>query len=157
MLKRTMCAITCVAVLAIIGQVTFTARAQPAATTTPTTLPSATILLGGKPFLLEVARTPDEQARGLMYRPSMPLDHGMIFVFPRAEPRSFWMKNTRIPLDIVYLDAKGRVLNVEAMMPFDLRGVESDGPAMYAIELNQGTATALGIQRGDVIALPAGF
>ena len=126
-----------------------------APTTRVVPLPTVTVSLNARAFVLEVARTADEQATGLMHRTSMPADHGMIFVFPNPQRLSFWMKNTRIPLDIAYLDANATVLNVEPMYPLDLRGVPSDGDAKYAIELNQGTAKQIGLRRGDRVALPA--
>ena len=78
----------------------------------------------------------------------MPADHGMIFVFRDESPRAFWMKNTLIPLDILYLDATGRVVSVKQMKPHDLTRVPSDGPAMYAIELNAGRRRAGGREGG---------
>ena len=86
----------------------------------------------------------------------MPSDHGMLFVFAAEEhpALSFWMKNTRIPLDVIYLDASGRVVSVHQMRPYDLRGVSSEGPAQYAIELNQGAAAKTGLKKGDVVHLP---
>lgn len=120
----------------------------------PTTLPTVVIPIAGQPFTLEIADEPDEQQTGLMYRTSMSADHGMIFVFPFAEVRAFWMKNTFIPLDIIYLDDQAKVLNVEPMVPHDLAPVRSDGKARYAIELNAGTAARIGVKRGDEIPLP---
>lgn len=130
---------------------------KPAAATmpAPTTLPSVEVTLGTGRFTLEVADDPAEQETGLMYRRSMAADHGMIFVFPWSDVRGFWMKNTLIPLDIVYLDDEAAVLNVEQMIPLDLSAVRSDGRARYAIELNAGTAKRVGIKRGDRVALPA--
>ena len=89
-----------------------------------------------------------------MWRDSMPADHGMLFVFPTEEPLSFWMKNTRIPLDIIYLDAVGHVVSVKQMQPYNLRGVSSEGLAKYAIELNQGAAQKTGVKRGDLLTIP---
>src|SRR3954471_21933201 len=70
-------------------------------------LPTVQVSLGGKPFTLEVADTDANRQYGLMRRDSMPADHGMIFVFGDERERGFWMKNTRIPLDIVYVNAAG--------------------------------------------------
>lgn len=115
---------------------------------------SVVVTLGGRPFNLEVAATDVNRQLGLMFRKSMPADAGMIFVFPREQELGFWMKNTEIPLDIVYLDAAGRVVSVKQMEPHDLGRTPSDGPARFAIELNKGTAGPLGIKPGDTIDLP---
>lgn len=120
-----------------------------------TELPSTDVALGGRRFRLEIADDEKERETGLMHRTSMPADHGMLFAFPDVQPRQFWMKNTLIGLDIVYLDENGVVLNVEHMFPKDLTGVNSDGPAKYAIELNQGVANQIGLKPGDKVALPA--
>ena len=111
--------------------------------------------IGGEAFRLEVADTVRKQQLGLMHRKSMPADHGMIFVFPDERERSFWMKNTHIPLDIIYADARGKVVSVKQMKPLDESGVPSDGDAKYAVELNQGTARRLGVKAGDVLDIPA--
>lgn len=118
-------------------------------------LPTIGVTLGGKPFTLEVANTDATRQAGLMYRQSMASDHGMLFVFDRPEPLSFWMKNTLIPLDIVFLDEHARVLNIEQMKPLDeWTQTRSFGAAQYAIELNQGIAKEANIQPGDIISLP---
>ena len=109
---------------------------------------------GGETFRLEVADTVRKQQLGLMHRKSMPADRGMIFVFPDARERSFWMKNTHIPLDIIYADAAGKVVSVKPMKPLDESPVYSDGDAKYAVELNQGTAKHLGVKAGDVLDIP---
>lgn len=130
--------------------------AAPVATApTPQSLPTVTVTLAGKSFVLEVADDDGEREIGLMYRRQMAADHGMIFVFPDADFRSFWMRNTLIPLDIVYLDERGRVLNVEAMKALDESSIRSDGRAMYAIELNAGVGKSLGLKRGDRVELPS--
>jgi uncharacterized membrane protein (UPF0127 family) len=111
--------------------------------------------LGGETFHVEIADTPRKQQLGLMHRKSMPADRGMIFVFPDEQERSFWMKNTLIPLDIVYADATGKVVSVKHMKPLDESPVPSDGPAKYAVELNQGAAGRAGVKTGDVLDIPA--
>ena len=107
--------------------------------------------VGGKSFDLEVANTNPKRMRGLMYRESMPADHGMIFVFPEQKVLHFWMKNTKIPLDLVYMDQEGKIVSIHKLEPFETRSVSSDGPAIYAIELNRGTAEKLKLKPGDVI------
>ena len=112
--------------------------------------------IGNQQFTLEVAATPKSQQLGLMHRQSMPADRGMIFVFPQERQLSFWMKNTLIPLDIVYADKAGKVVSVKQMKPMDETPVPSDAPAKYAIELNQGTANRVGVKVGDVLQIPPG-
>jgi uncharacterized membrane protein (UPF0127 family) len=120
----------------------------------PQSLPTISITLGKRTFTLEVANTNRTREIGLMHRDSMPRDHGMLFVFPDEQRRAFWMKNTRIPLDIIYLDAAGRIVAIKPMQPYDLSSVSSDRPAKYAIELNQGMAAEAGVRVGDVVAIP---
>ena len=112
--------------------------------------------IGSQQFTLEVAATPKSQQLGLMHRQSMPADRGMIFVFPQERELSFWMKNTLIPLDILYLDKGGKVVAVRQMKAMDETPVPSGSPAKYAIELNQGTADRVGVKSGDVLQIPAG-
>ena len=113
--------------------------------------------LGGRTFAVEIADTTDKQALGLMFRDSMPGDQGMLFIFPNEAPRSFWMKNTRIPLDIMYFDKELRMVSVSAdTPPCKVRrcpSYPSKGPAMYVLELNAGMAGKLGVREGDVLTL----
>lgn len=122
--------------------------------TSPAGLRTVEVKIGAETFTLEVADQPATRTRGLMRRDAMPRDHGMLFVFPDTDERSFWMKDTRIPLDILYLDAAGRVVSIHQMKPYDLRGTVSEGPAKYAIELNQGMSAETGVKPGDVIEIP---
>ena len=117
-------------------------------------LAMVTMPIGHQTFTLEVADTDEKREIGLMSRDSMPASHGMIFVFPREERRGFWMKDTRIPLDIIYVAADKRVASIHQMNPFDLTRVNSAGPAMYAIELNADTAKKLGVKPGDRLGIP---
>jgi len=110
--------------------------------------------LGSKTFKLEVADRDDSRAYGLMRRDSMPADHGMIFVFDKAEERGFWMKDCRIPLDIIFVDAAGRVVSVKQMKPYDHNTTPSDGAAQFAIELNQGAAESAGVKPGMTLPIP---
>lgn len=120
----------------------------------PNNLPLVKMQIGNQTYELEVATTSGTRERGLMHRDSMPSDHGMIFVFPEEQQLRFWMKHTRIGLDIVYVNAEGKVVSVAQMQPFDEKGVPSDGPAKYAIELNQGQAAKCGVKTGDKLAIP---
>ena len=110
--------------------------------------------LGSRSFTLEVADTEATREHGLMKRDSVPEDHGMIFVFDADEPRDFWMKNTRIPLDIAYVDSTGRVVSVHQMKPYDLSATPSAAPAKYAIELNLGMLEKSGVKPGDRLDIP---
>ena len=118
-------------------------------------LPAVKMKIGDRTFDLEVAKTSDQQAIGLMKRDSMPENRGMIFVFQDEHMLEFWMKDTRIPLDIMYLDGNGKVVSVSTMRPYDLSTVSSEVPAQYAIELNAGMVKRLGIKTGDVLDIPA--
>lgn len=124
---------------------------------TPSGAPADTpsVTLRGHVFTVELANTPAEQEHGLMDRTSMPADHGMLFVFPDSEPRTFWMKNTLIPLDMLFFDEAHKLVAIQANAqpckadPCKL--YPSDAPARYVLELNAGTAAKLGLRKGDVI------
>ena len=120
-------------------------------------LPVRTIVVDTHSVNVEVAALPDTRATGLMNRDSMPADEGMLFVYPNEAPRSFWMKNTRIPLDIFYFDADLRLVSVsENARPCKTQRCPtypSKGPAKYVLELNAGKAAELGARIGDVLEL----
>jgi uncharacterized protein len=100
-------------------------------------------------FQVEIADTEAERAQGLMYRQGLETDRGMLFIFEAAEPQSFWMKNTLIPLDIIFIGADGRVLNIEAdAKPLTLVSRRSAGPAKFVLELKAGEAARRGIAPG---------
>ena len=125
------------------------------ATTQPqSNLRTITMQIGRQTFTLEVADTEPVRETGLMNRDSMPANHGMLFVFDDESPRSFWMKDTRIPLDILFIDGNGKVVSSKSMKPFDLRTTPSDGAAKYAIELNAGAAQSSGVSAGDQLTIP---
>lgn len=113
--------------------------------------------LGGKTFSVEIADTSEKQALGLMFRDSMPADAGMIFLFPNEAPRSFWMKNCRIPLDIMYFDKDMKMVSISANTPpcrvERCPNYPSTGPAMYVLELNAGVASELGVGPGDLLTI----
>jgi uncharacterized membrane protein (UPF0127 family) len=117
-------------------------------------LRSVGVTIGSQTLTLEVADTPDARQTGLMRRDSMDRNHGMIFVFPDEDTRGFYMKNTRIPLDIIFLDANRRVVSIATMRPYELKTTYSAKPAKYAIELNAGVAKETGVAIGDTIELP---
>ena len=107
---------------------------------------------GRHAFKVEVAATSAEQARGLMYRTAMGADEGMIFPFDPPQRTAFWMKNTVLSLDIIFIGADHRVLNIAAnAVPHDLTPLPSTGPAAAVLELNAGRAKQLGIAPGTLI------
>lgn len=116
---------------------------------------AASVTLRGHRFSVEVANTPPEQAHGLMDRASMPADHGMLFVFPEAEPRTFWMKNTLIPLDMLFFDDAHKLVAIQPdaqpCRADPCKLYPSNAPARYVLELNAGMAAKIGARTGDVI------
>lgn len=102
-------------------------------------------------FRVQVADDPAKRSKGLMFRRDLPADEGMLFMFPLPEPASFWMKNTYIPLDLIFIRANGRIANIEHGKPHDLTGIRSRGRVMAVLELTAGTASRLGIVPGDMV------
>jgi len=117
-------------------------------------LPTANMRLGYASFVVEIANSDPAREHGLMQRDSMPNNHGMIFVFADEKPRAFWMKNTRFSLDILYLDHAGKIVSIKQMQAYDLNSVPSEAPCKYAIELNYGVVSQLGLKVGDAIEIP---
>lgn len=110
---------------------------------------------GTHTFKVEIADDEAERTQGLMNRPSMAADRGMLFQFPDERDRSFWMHNTYIPLDIIYIDGAGRIVSIAAnTTPFSETPIPSLGAAKAVLELNGGRAEALGIQAGDTVRHP---
>lgn len=113
-----------------------------------------TVDRGGKPlaFRVELAASAEAQARGLMFRTALGDDEGMIFPSAAPEPRSFWMKNTPLSLDIIFIGPDGRIANIAAnTVPYSLESVRSNGPASAVLELRAGRAAELGIVPGDKV------
>ena len=101
-------------------------------------------------FVAEIAETPEAQARGLMFRTELPDDEAMIFPRRDLGIASFWMKNTPIPLDIVFIGPDRRIMNIAAMtVPYSLESVAADGPTGAVLEIRGGLAEELGIGPGD--------
>jgi uncharacterized membrane protein (UPF0127 family) len=101
---------------------------------------------------IEVSDEDRERAQGLMYRSQMGDNEGMIFIFPISEPQSFWMKNTKIPLDIIYVNEKNEIVKIYKMTkPFNTTSLPSGKNAMYVVEINGGLSDKLGISEGDII------
>ena len=103
-------------------------------------------------FEVELAQNPLETELGLMYRKTMAQNRGMLFIFPDVQMRSFWMKNTYIPLDIIYLDAEKQVVSISKnAQPLSEESRPSEAPAKYVLELNAGVCDQKNIQKGDYI------
>ena len=105
---------------------------------------------------VEIANSPDEQARGLMGRTALAEDRGMLFVFPDEEVRSFWMRNTLIPLSIAFMDSEGQIVDLQDMKPLDDKPphyVPAE-PTRYALEVNRGFFEERGVEVGDSVDLP---
>lgn len=103
-------------------------------------------------FRVEVAKTGEQQERGLMFRTSMGADEGMIFPMEPPRNASFWMRNTVIPLDIIFVGPDGRITNIAAnAVPYDETPLPSTGLVKAVLELNGGRAAALGIGPGDLV------
>jgi uncharacterized protein len=110
---------------------------------------------GTDKFKVEVATTPGQLQQGLMYRRHLDPDAGMIFIFPDPEPTAFWMKNTLIPLDMLFVGADGRIVNIkQRAVPMSLDPINSAGAVRAVIELNGGAAGRLGIRTGDRVVFP---
>jgi len=123
--------------------------------TAPLTIVTAS---GPQRFTVEVATTPAQMEQGLMFRRSLAPDAGMIFDFTAPAAAAMWMKNTLIPLDMLFVDAQGRIIGIhERAVPESLDTIASPAPARAVIELNGGTAARLGIRAGDKVLFPQTF
>ena len=106
-------------------------------------------------FTVEIADTEAAREKGLMFRKSLPPGHGMLFDFHREAPVGFWMKNTYIPLDMIFIRSNGRIANIaENAKPMSETVIPSDGPVLAVLEVAGGTARKLGIAPGDRVANP---
>lgn len=122
--------------------------------TTPT---GSDVVLAGHSFSVEIAATDAARERGLMYRTHLAAGHGMLFVYPNAQLRYFWMKHTLIPLDILFFDAQRRLINVSADTPpcktDPCQTYASAAPAKYVLELNAGVVASFGLKSGESFAI----
>ncbi len=109
----------------------------------------------GHRYIVDIADDDASRAQGLMFVDEMDEQRGMLFIFRREAPRSFWMRNTRIPLDIIYLDRELRVVSISADTPpcrtRQCPSYPSTGPAQFVLELNAGQAAAIGLDPGEQI------
>jgi uncharacterized membrane protein (UPF0127 family) len=116
----------------------------------------ATVRIRGAEYRVEVARTPDQQMRGLMGRSSLGKKGGMLFVFERPGIQAFWMKNTVIPLDIVFITKDMRIDSIRTMAPCRADPCpvySSAGKVLYALEVNAGEAEKRGFRTGDPVSI----
>ena len=103
-------------------------------------------------FDIEIADEPQERSRGLMFREELDEDEGMLFVYPDPQIASFWMKNTLIPLDMLFIDTEGRIESIaRETTPLSLKSVLSDGQVISVLEIFGGQADVLGIDVGDTV------
>ena len=136
-----------------IGLVVFVAGCQPkAANTTPFGLKTVELRILNASINAEVADTPQTSENGLMFRDSLPEDRGMLFIFEQRKTASFWMRNTKIPLSIAYVDSTGKILEIKSMEPLDETVVPSASKQVaYALEVNRGWFGRHGIAPGAKI------
>jgi len=118
--------------------------------------------LGGQRYAIEIADDDAERARGLMFRDELAADHGMLFIHERQEPLAYWMKNTKIPLDILYFDDALKLVSQQRDVPPCSLGdrcppYPSDAPARYVLELNAGEAARIGLKDGAELKFGPGI
>jgi len=122
--------------------------------TAPSGLPMTSMQIGSKTYQLEIAADNQSREKGLMERDTLASDHGMIFIFLKPELQTFWMHNTRFPLDIIFADDHARVVSIHTMKALDEHTTYSDGLAKYAIELSKDQAATTGVKIGDELQIP---
>ena len=109
---------------------------------------------GEQRFTIEIAADDRQRAAGLMFRTEMDDDHGMLFVFERSRYLSFWMQNTPMPLDLVFIGADGRIVGILNGEPYSIAPIGPGVPAQFVLELKAGTAEKVGIANGDYVRHP---
>ncbi len=109
------------------------------------------LYLKDKEIWVEVAKTPEEAAQGLMGRKHLDKDGGMLFIFENEGYHAFWMKNTLIPLSIAFIDKEGRIVKITQMKPLTLKSHAPPKPVLYALEMNKGWFSTNGIREGDIV------
>ena len=110
---------------------------------------------GTHQFTVQVVDTPETRARGLMYVQELADDAGMLFDFKEVRPVSFWMRNTYIPLDMLFIEADGTILNIHVnARPHDTTSIPSAGPVQFVLEIPGGRSVELGIEAGDQVTHP---
>ena len=115
---------------------------------------TAVVKINGARLTVEIADKPAERSLGLMYRKSLPENMGMLFIYRRPGTMNFWMKNTYIPLSIAYIDTNGYIIAIFKMEPLNTKkSYTSPGPAIWALEVNQGWFEKNGVNVGDRVRL----
>jgi len=109
------------------------------------------LYIKGREIRVEVAKTPEERARGLMWRKHLGRDEGMLFIFENEDYHGFWMKDTLIPLSIAFIDKEGRIVKIAEMKPLTLESHTPPKPVLYALEMNKGWFSTQGIKVGDIV------
>lgn len=122
----------------------------------PVTFPAVSIIMttetGSFELLLELAVTPNQQTRGLMFRENLPDNYGMLFMFEESQKRSFWMRNTLSPLDIVFITEDGTIDSVKQGIPLNETSIQSNGPVKFVLEVREGLAKEYGLYSGSKVA-----
>jgi uncharacterized protein len=125
---------------------------QPKAETSAFGLRISQLKISNVQITAEIADTPQASENGLMFRDSLPEDRGMLFIFEQPKKASFWMRNTKIPLSIAFIDSAGKILEIKSMDPLDETVVPSESDEVaYALEVNQGWFARHGILSGAKI------
>jgi uncharacterized membrane protein (UPF0127 family) len=114
-------------------------------------LPRVPLYIKNKEIRVEVAKTPEERAMGLMGRTHLGKDEGMLFIFDAEGYHAFWMKNTHIPLAIAFIDKEYKIVKISEMKPLTLNSHAPLQPILYALEMGKGWFSANGIKAGDVV------
>jgi uncharacterized membrane protein (UPF0127 family) len=109
------------------------------------------LYINDKEIWAEVAKTPQEMAKGLMGRKHLGQDEGMLFIFETEDYHAFWMKGTLIPLSIAFIDKEGRIVKITDMKPLTLESHSPPAPVLYALEMKKGWFSAKGIKVGDTV------
>ncbi len=109
------------------------------------------LYIKNKEIQVEVAKTPEERAKGLMYRKHLGKDDGMLFIFETEDFHGFWMKDTFLPLSIAFIDKAGSIVRITDMKPLTLESHPPPKPILYALEMNKGWFSTQGIKEGDVV------
>lgn len=120
-------------------------------TACPEPFPKIPLYVKGKEIWVEVARTPEERAIGLMGRTKLGKDEGMLFVFEEEGYHSFWMKDTLLPLSIAFIDKEGRIVWIVDMKPLTVTSHTPPKPILYALEMTQGWFKKNGVKVGDFV------